>query len=214
MPRRRPVPVVHACECAVCRSGEDPATGRAHHRMNLFLSRLDERQRRWYAALEAQRLGHGGDRHLARITGVSVKTIRRGRRELEAELRACPVDRVRQPGGGRPPVEARDPALESALEAIVGPETAGDPQSATKYKRSSLRHLSARLREQQHPVSHTTVGRLLKKRGYALRVNARRQEAKAPSPERDDQFRYIEQQKRAFVAAGDPVISVDTKKRS
>jgi Rhodopirellula transposase DDE domain len=214
MPRCRSIPAIHACECAVCRSGANPALIREHHWMNLFLSRLDERQRRWYAGLEAQRLGYGGDRRVARITGLNVKTIRRGRRELEMDLSACLVDRVRRPGGGRPPVEARDPVLESALEAIVAPETAGDPQSASKYKRSSLRHLSARLREQNHAVSHTTVGRLLKQRGYALRVNARRTEAKSSPPERDDQFRYIEQQKQAFLAAGDPVISVDTKKRS
>ena len=168
MPRRRSIPPVHVCECAACRSGAESATRRAHQQMNLFLSRLDERQRRWYAALEAQRLGHGGTRQLARITGLSVKTIRRGRRELETELRHCPIDRVRQPGGGRPPVEVRDPALERALEAIVDPETAGDPQRATKSKRSSLRQLSARLREQQHPVSHTTVGRLLKQKGLCV----------------------------------------------
>ena len=214
MPRRRSLPVVHACECAACRSGEDAATRCEHQRMNLFLSRLDEQQRRWYAGLEAQRLGYGGDRHVARITGLDVKTIRRGRQELDTGLRTCSVGRIRQPGGGRPPVEARDPTLESALEAIVAPETAGDPQGAAKYKRSSLRHLSARLREQKHPISHTTVGRLLKKRGYALHVNARRQEAKTPPPERDEQFRTIEERKRAFLTAGDPVISVDTKKRS
>jgi Rhodopirellula transposase DDE domain len=214
MPRRRPAPVVHTCECEVCRSGAHAATRREHHRMNLFLSRLNEQQRRWYTAVESQRLGHGGDRQVARITGLSETTIRRGRRELEAEFADCPIDRIRQPGGGRPPVEVRDPELESALEAIVAPETAGDPQSTTKYKRSSLRHLSTRLREQEHAVSHTTVGRLLKQRGYALRVNARRTEAKASPPERDDQFRYIEQQKQAFLAAGDPVISVDTKKRN
>ena len=214
MPRRRPAPVVHACECAVCRSGAHAATRREHHRINLFLSRLNEQQRRWYAAIESQRIGHGGDRQMARITGLSETTIRRGRREVDGDFADCPVDRIRQPGGGHPSVERRDPALESALEAIVAPETAGNPQSATKYKRSSLRHLSARLREQKHAVSHTTVGRLLKQRGYALRVNARRTEAKASPPERDDQFRYIEQQKQAFLAAGDPVISVDTKKRN
>jgi Rhodopirellula transposase DDE domain len=214
MPRRRAAPAVHACECAACRSGEDPSTGSEHYRMNLFLSRLDEPQRRWYAALEAKRIGHGGDQYIAQVTGLSVKTIRRGRRELDANLRDCPVDRLRQPGGGRPPVEVRDPAPENALDAIVVPETAGDPQSAAKYKRSSLRHLSARLREQEHPVSRTTVGRLLKKRGYSLRVNARRKEAKSSPPERDEQFRYIAQRKQEFMASGDPVISVDTKKRS
>jgi hypothetical protein len=214
MPRRRLARSVHACNCTACRSGENPSTASEHFRMNLFLSCLDEPQRRWYAALEAKRIGHGGDKFVAQVTGLSVKTIRRGRRELDAELRNCPADRLRHPGGGRPPVEARDPALEGALDAIVAPETAGDPQSAAKYKRSSLRHLSARLREQEHPVSHTTVGRLLKKRGYSLRVNARRKEAKSSPPERDEQFRYIARRKQEFMASGDPVISVDTKKRS
>jgi len=75
--------------------------------MNLFLSRLDEQQRRWYVALEADRIGHGGDRLLAQITGMDEKTIRRGREELSAQLTDRPTDRVRQPGGGRPPVEKK-----------------------------------------------------------------------------------------------------------
>ena len=153
-----------------------------HHQMNLFLSRLSEQQRRWYAALESKKLGHGGDRHLCHITGLSEKTIRKGRRELDAELASCPVDRIRSPGGGRPAVEVRDPALESVLEKIVEPETAGDPQSRAKYKRSSLRHLSARLAEEGHPASPPSVSRLLRKLGYSPRVNARRKEAKSPPP--------------------------------
>jgi hypothetical protein len=75
--------------------------------MNVFLSRLDETQRRWYVALESQRIGHGGDRLLAQITGMNETTIRRGREELEAELADCPPERVRQPGAGRPPVEKK-----------------------------------------------------------------------------------------------------------
>jgi hypothetical protein len=75
--------------------------------MNVFLSRLDEAQRRWYVALESQRIGHGGDRLLAQITGMNETTIRRGREELEAELADCPPERVRQPGAGRPPVEKK-----------------------------------------------------------------------------------------------------------
>jgi hypothetical protein len=77
--------------------------------MNLFLSRLDEQQRRWYVALEADRIDHGGDRLLAQITGMDEKTIRRGREELSARLAERPTDRVRQPGGGRPPVEKKTP---------------------------------------------------------------------------------------------------------
>jgi hypothetical protein len=180
-----PRSVIHTCECSICQSepSEETASVSAqHHQMNLFLSRLSEQQRRWYAALESKKLGHGGDRHLCHILGLSEKPIRKGRRELDAELASCPVDRIRSPGGGRPAVEVRDPALESALEKIVEPETAGDPQSRAKYKRSSLRHLSARLAEEGHPASPPSVGRLLRKLGYSPRVNARRKEAKSPPP--------------------------------
>lgn len=176
---------VHACECSTCQMealDETASVQALHHQMNLFMSRLDERQRRWYAALESKAIGHGGDRQLSRITGLSEKTIRRGRRELDAELATCPVDRTRHPGGGRPAVEERDPALESALEEILEAETAGDPQGPAKYKRSSFRQLSTRLGEAGHPVGRMTVGRLLRKLGYSPRVNARRKEAKAPPP--------------------------------
>jgi transposase len=210
--RRRPLPIPHTCGCLACQSEAHPALRTRHQQMNLFLSRLTEPQRRWYAALESQRLGHGGDRYVARITGISEQTIRRGRRELDASLEACPVDRLRQPGGGRPAAEARDPALVSALEAVLAPETAGDPQGPAKYKRSSLRQLRDRLQAQGHPASPTTVGRLLKQLGYSPKANVRRKEAKAAPPERDAQFRHIEQHKQAFLEAGDPVISVDTKK--
>jgi hypothetical protein len=176
---------VHACQCPTCQTdpSEETASMRAqHHQMNLFFSRLNEQQRRWYAALESQAIGHGGDRQLSRITGLSEKTIRKGRRELDAELASCPADRIRRPGGGRPVVEVRDPALESTLEEIVAPETAGDPQSRAKYKRSSLRQLSTRLTAAGHPAGRTTVGRLLRKLGYSPRVNARGKEAKSPPP--------------------------------
>jgi len=163
-------------------SDETASIQARHHQMNLFLSRLDERQRRWFAALESKALGHGGDRQVSRLTGLSEKTIRKGRRELDAELASCPAERTRQPGGGRPAVEEKDPALEEALEQILEAETAGDPQGAAKYKRSSFRHLSTRLREAGHPVGRMTVGRLLRKLGYSPRVNARRKEAKSPPP--------------------------------
>ena len=143
--------VVHACGCSACQAepvDETASTRAQHHQMNLFLSRLGEQQRRWYAALESERLGHGGDCHLSHVTGLSEKTIRKGRRELDAELASCPADRARRVGGGRPAVEVRDPALEKTLEEIVAPETAGDPMSGARYKRSSLRHLSARLAEE------------------------------------------------------------------
>ena len=212
--RRRPLPVPHTCDCLACQSEEYPALRAWHQQMNLFLSRLNEPQRRWYAALESKRLGHGGDRSVARITGLSERTIRRGRSELDGDLAPCPPGRLRQPGGGRPAVEVRDPALASTLEAVLAPETAGNPQGPAKYKRSSLRQLRDRLHAQGHPASHTTVGRLLRKLGYSPKANARRKDAKASPPERNKQFRYIEKQKRAFLKTEDPVISVDSKKRN
>ncbi len=100
-------PQVHRCECPDCRqAGEHPDKAR-HHRMNLFLSRLDEQQRRWYVGLEAERLGAEGDGLLAQITGLDERTIRRGREELAEELADRPTDRVRQVGAGRPPVEKK-----------------------------------------------------------------------------------------------------------
>jgi hypothetical protein len=102
-------PSVHQCECVQCRQALPHPDQARHAQMNLFLSRLDEQQRRWYVALEADRLGHGGERLLAPITGMDEKTIRRGREELAAGLADRPTERVRLPGGGRPPVEKKTP---------------------------------------------------------------------------------------------------------
>ena len=96
---------VHQCECPNCRQPGDHPDKELHHQMNLLLSRLDEQQQRWYVALEAKKLGHGGITLLSQITGGSADTIRRGRDELDEELNSRPVDRVRLPGGGRPRVE-------------------------------------------------------------------------------------------------------------
>jgi len=98
---------VHQCQCAHCQQAEDHPDKARHHRMNLFLSRLDEQQRRWYVGMEAERLGPGGDRLLAQITGLDPKTIQRGRDELAVELADRPWDRVRQAGGGRYPAEKK-----------------------------------------------------------------------------------------------------------
>ena len=98
---------IHLCQCPNCRQPDDHADKKLHHQMNLLLSRLDEQQRRWYVALEARKLGHGGATLMSQITGMHVETIRRGRRELDAELQDRPPDRVRLPGGGRLPVEKK-----------------------------------------------------------------------------------------------------------
>jgi uncharacterized protein with PhoU and TrkA domain len=98
---------IHECQCVVCRESKDGAECQRHHEMNVFLSRLNEQQRRWYVALESKRIGHGGDTLLSQITGMDVETIRRGRREIDDDLQSRPTDRVRVKGGGRPAVEKK-----------------------------------------------------------------------------------------------------------
>ena len=101
---------VHHCRCPHCTGSQPHSDQELHRQMNLLLSRLDEQQRRWYAAVESAKLGHGGDRAVSRITGLHVDTIRRGREELAASLEGRPADRVRLPGGGRPALEKSPPA--------------------------------------------------------------------------------------------------------
>lgn len=98
---------IHQCQCPCCQQGSDRPDRVLHQRLNLLLSRLDERQRRWLAALEAEQVGRGGDRLLSLITGLNVETIRRGRRELNAGLLDCPKGRIRRPGAGRPAVKKK-----------------------------------------------------------------------------------------------------------
>lgn len=102
-------PTVHQCECAICQSAQEHPHKALHHQINLLLSRLDEQQRRWYAAVESQRYGHGGIHLVAQISGLDEKTIRRGRQELALDLAERPPDRVRLPGAGRPAREKKNP---------------------------------------------------------------------------------------------------------
>lgn len=101
--------IVPVCRCPVCQQPQDHADKVLHHRMNLFFSRLDEQQRRWYAALESLKVGPGGDVLLSQVTGLNVATIRRGREELQGDLEGRPANQVRLPGGGRWPVEKKTP---------------------------------------------------------------------------------------------------------
>ena len=99
--------VIHQCQCPDCLSTQERPTKEVHRLMNLLLSRLDEDHRRWYVALESLKLGRGGDRQLARITGLNVETIRRGRRELTASLAGYPAERIRRRGAGRLPLKKK-----------------------------------------------------------------------------------------------------------
>ncbi len=97
----------HVCECSICQLGEDHSVIKLHQQINLLASRLDEQQRRWFIALEAKKVGHGGDRLLSQISGLHVDTIRRGRQELGDSLHGRPADRTRLPGGGQPALEKK-----------------------------------------------------------------------------------------------------------
>jgi Rhodopirellula transposase DDE domain len=182
--------------------------------MNLFFSRLDEQQKRWYVALESDRIGWGGDSLLSRITGISKTTISRGREELDESLASRKTGRVRLPGGGRQLIEVKEPAIKSALEQMLDSdnEIAGNPMSEQKWVRSSLRHLSGKLEDSGFRVSHPTVWRLLRKMDFSLK-SSRKRKPGSNHPDRNSQFEYIAAQRQEFTVAGLPVISVDTKKK-
>jgi hypothetical protein len=186
--------------------------GQLATRFEVLLPHLNERQQRLALAVEARLLGHGGLRAVARVAGVSETTVRRGVFELEAGEAPFPPGRVRRPGGGRKPAARQDPALVPALLALVEPDERGDPMSPLRWTTKSLRHLAEELTRQGHPVSAPTVGRLLKGEGFSLQANVKTLEG-AQHPDRDAQFRYLNQQVKDHQADGEPVVSVDTKKR-
>jgi len=181
-------------------------------RFAVLLPHLNERQRRLAVAAEARLVGHGGVRAAARVAGMSETTVRRGVAEREAGGEPLPVGRVRAPGGGRKPIEEADPAVLKALLAMVEPDERGDPESPLRWTTKSLRHLAEELTRQEHPVSAPTVGRLLKAAGFSLQSNVKTLEG-AQHPDRDAQFSYINERVKDYQAGGEPVISVDTKKR-
>ena len=176
-----------------------------------LLPHLDERQRRLALAAEARMLGHGGIAVVARAAGVSRKTVATGVDELEAG--AAPLGRARRSGGGRKKVTETDPGLLDALDALVEPESRGDPMTRLRWTTRSTRNLAAELGRQGRTVSHDTVALLLAEQlHYSLQANAKTIEGRQ-HPDRDAQFRYINEQAGAHIGQGQPVVSVDTKKK-
>ena len=172
---------------------------------------LDERGRRLFAATEANSAGYGGIAAVTRITGIAASTIGRGLDELAQNV-GLEAGRLRRPGGGRKPLVAKDPGLLPALLALVEPTARGDPMSALRWTCRSLRRLAAELTALGHPVSHTVVGELLTQQKFSLQANRKTREG-GDHPDRDAQFLHIDQNVADALAAKQPVISVDTKKK-
>jgi transposase len=171
---------------------------------------LDERQRRLLMGAEARALGHGGIRVVALAAGVREATVSLGVSELDAGT--APLGRARKPGGGRKRLADLDPGLRPALLALVEPDERGDPMSPLRWTTKSLRALAAELTRQGHRAGADTVADLLHEEGFSLQGNAKALEGKQ-SPDRDAQFRYLNEQVRDHRDAGEPVVSVDTKKK-
>jgi hypothetical protein len=175
---------------------------------------LDERQRRLHAAAEAKALGHGGVKRVWQATGVARGSILLGLKELEAPAPAQGSERraVRRAGAGRKKVVEQDPGVRTALERLVEPTTRGHPESPLRWTCKSLMQLARELSGQGHPISHVSVGVLLKEMGYSLQGNRKTLEG-ASHPDRNAQFEAINEKTQAALRAGQPVISVDTKKK-
>jgi transposase len=181
-------------------------------RLASLLPALDERQRRLALATEARSWGYGGISEVHRATGISMPTIRRGVRELDTEGDGLSRGRVRVPGGGRKKAEDANPELMDCLDSLIEPGTRGDPESPLRWTTKSTRNLAKEATEQGFETSHTAVRHVLRRMGYSLQGTRKTLEGKQ-HPDRDAQFRYINGLAEDFLTAGDPVISVDTKKK-
>jgi hypothetical protein len=178
-----------------------------------LLDTLDEAQKRWLVGREAMLLGHGGVKRMCEVSGLSKPTVIKGVKELRSAQALRPEGgRIRQVGGGRKTLEERDPQITQRLGRIMEETTAGDPMSLLRWTSKSTYQIRDELRRLGHPVSEDTVQRRLKEMDYTLQANVKTKEGSAP-PQRDQQFRYINRLAQEYVAQGEPVISVDAKKR-
>jgi transposase len=177
-----------------------------------LLPRLNERDRRVAMATEAKSWGHGGISAVQRATGASRSTIRRGLVELVGDAPEGSDYRVRIAGGGRKKAEVTDPELVDALDTLIEPETRGDPESPLRWTTKSTRNLAEELTGMGHAVSHSVVAKILRSLKYSLQGTRKTLEGRQ-HPDRDAQFRYINTLAGKFLISGDPVISVDTKKK-
>jgi transposase len=171
---------------------------------------LNEKQRRVLAASEAKSYGRGGVQTVARVTGLCRQTIYNGLADLAAGNSS---DRIRKPGGGRKKLREQNPKLVKKIEDLIDDVTRGDPESPLRWTCKSVRNVEKGLLKAGYAVSYRTVARILNEEEYSLQANRKTSEGKKDHPDRDGQFRYINEQAKQFLRDGEPVISVDTKKK-
>ena len=181
-------------------------------RLAELMPRLNERDRRLALGAEAKSWGYGGIEEVHRGTGIARSTIRRGMRDLNTGGGLEARGRIRASGGGRKKADVANPELLDALNSLIEPETRGDPESPLRWTTKSTRHLSGEFTAMGHKVSHPVVAKILHSVGFSLQGTRKTLEG-AQHPDRDAQFRYINSLAEGFLAVGDPVISVDTKKK-
>lgn len=187
-----------------------PTDGKLKEKLSILLPSMNEKQRRLLVGAEAIGLGYGGIKFLSDITGMSTNTITRGIREIESGDED--VSRVRNRGSGRKKLTIKYPEVESCIEDIIEPDTRGDPESPLRWTCKSVRNISDFLGKKGYHVSRQSVARILHEMEYSLQGNRKTKEGK-DHPDRDKQFRFINRICKRFLSKGDPVISVDTKKK-
>ena len=181
-------------------------------KIKTMLLLLDEKQKRLFLALEANALGRGGVKLIHEITGVSQTTIIRGKKELVTGESANDK-RIRKSGGGRKKLTQKYENIKEEIEKIVADKTYGNPENPLTWTTKSLRNLKGYLKEMGYKINHDTIGKILKELGYSLQQNQKMLQNGESHPDRDEQFKFINQKSSKFIQQNQPVISVDAKKK-
>ena len=185
-----------------------------HQKIELIMQTLDEKQRRLMLAMEAKSQGHGGIKFISEISGISIKTISRGIKELENPGETTfDNERCRKKGAGRKRIEETQPGIKEAIMELLEIYTKGDPENPLLWTSKSLRHIESALQEKGFTPDHTTLRRLLREMDYSLQGNRKDISTTGQHPDRDTQFKYINEMAKLFFLKGAPVLSIDAKKK-
>ncbi len=181
-------------------------------KFEILLPLLNEKQRRIALACEARYIGYGGIKQVVMASGFSKPTIINAIKEIKANADIIDTKTIRKAGGGRKPIVEKDPELLVDLDNLISPETRGDPMSPLRWCCKSTRNIEKALKDKGHKISYRVIGEILKNMGYSLQSNRKTDEGKQ-HPDRDEQFHYINDTVKAYIKQGQPVISVDCKKK-